>query len=71
MNGPAQRGNVAPGKALDTPDEELDLMALPTPADIEAAKSDMARRGGKRLNALLEAARVEPPEGDNAVPLGA
>lgn len=59
MNGPGKRGNVDPGPALDTPDEELDLMALPTIADIEAAKSDMATRGSRRLRALLEAARVE------------
>jgi len=61
MNGPVKPRKVALGPALDTPDEGIDLMALPTPADIEAAKSDVATRGSKRLQALLEAARVEAP----------
>lgn len=67
---PDKPRKVALGPALDTPDEELDMAALVTPQDIEAAKADMVARGSKRLKALLEAARVEPPEGDNAVPLG-
>ena len=56
----SQRRKTIPlGAALDTPDEDLDLMALVTPEDIEAAKADAERRMGKRGRALLNAARVE------------
>jgi len=58
MNGPDKPRKVALGLALDTPDEELDMAALITPADIEAAKADGARMT-KRGRALLEAPRVE------------
>ena len=50
---------VALGKPLDTPDEELDLMALITPEDIEAARADAERRMTRRGRALLGAARAE------------
>ena len=50
------------GAALNTPDEELDMAALITPEDIEAAKADGRARMGKRGAAMLEAARVETPE---------
>ncbi len=50
------------GKPLDTPDEELDLQALITPSDIEAAKADARARMGDRGAALLEAAKTPPPE---------
>ena len=50
------------GKPLDTPDEELDLAALVTPEDIEAARADLARNATPRGRALLDAARVEPQE---------
>ena len=50
------------GAALDTPDETLDLMALITPEDIEAAKADAARNMARRGAAMLEAARVETTE---------
>ena len=53
---------VALGKPLDTPDELLDMAALITPEDIEAARADAARRMTRRGRALLDAARVE---GDN------
>ena len=49
------------GKPLDTPDEELDMAALITPQDIEAAKADARARMGKRGAALLETAKT-PPE---------
>ncbi len=52
------------GAALDTPDEELDLLALVTPEDIEAAKADARARMSKRGAALLDTARVEPPQED-------
>ena len=58
-----QRRKTTPlGAALDTPDEKLDMAALITPEDIEAAKADAERRMSKRGRALLNAARVE---GDN------
>ena len=57
------------GKPLDTPDEELDLMALITPEDIEAARADAERRMTRRGRALLNAARVEEVDAaDEAVP---
>lgn len=64
----SKRKTVPLGKPLDTPDEELDLLALITPEDIESAKADARARMGRRGLALLEAERVE---GDDAVPLGA
>ena len=53
---------VALGKPLDTPDEELDMLALVTPEDIEAAKADGRARMGKKGAALLEAERAEVTE---------
>ena len=50
------------GKPLDTPDEDLDLQALITPSDIEAAKADARARMGTRGAALLEAERAEVTE---------
>jgi hypothetical protein len=50
------------GKPLDTPDEELDMLALVTPEDIEAAKADARARMGDRGAALLETAKTPPPE---------
>ena len=59
------------GKPLDTPDEDLDLMALITPEDIAAAQADARARMGKKGAALLDAARTEtPPEDTDALPLG-
>jgi hypothetical protein len=46
------------GKPLDTPDEELDMLALVTPEDIEAAKADARARMGSRGAALLETAKT-------------
>ena len=51
------------GKPLDTPDEDLDMLALVTPSDIEEAKADARARMGTRGAALLEAAKT-PPEDD-------
>ena len=56
--------SVPLGPALDTPDDELDLLALITPEDIEAAKADGRARMGKRGAALLDTARAERPEED-------
>ena len=49
------------GKPLNTPDADLDMLALVTIEDIEAAKADARARMGDRGAALLEAART-PPE---------
>ena len=46
------------GKPLDTPDEDLDLQALITPSDIEAAKADARARMSDRGAALLETERA-------------
>ena len=54
-----RKAAVSLGPPLDTPDEELDMLALVTPEDIEAAKADARARMGDRGAALLEAARVE------------
>ena len=50
------------GKPLDTPDAELDMLALVTIEDIEAAKADARARMGSKGAALLEAARAEVVE---------
>lgn len=69
MKKPTTAAKTIPlGPPLKTPDDELDMAALITPADIEAAKADAARRMSKRGAALLAAERTER-EGD-AVPLG-
>ena len=49
------------GAPLNTPDADLDMLALVTIEDIEAAKADARARMGDRGAALLEAART-PPE---------
>ena len=46
------------GNALNTSDSDLDLQALITPSDIEAAKADAAARMSKRGAALLATARA-------------
>ena len=53
------------GPPLDTPDEELDMLALVTPEDIEAAKADGRARMGAKGAALLDAAKT-PLEDDDA-----
>ena len=50
------------GKPLDTPDADLDMLALVTIEDIEAAKADARARMGKKGAALLETAKTPPPE---------
>ena len=50
------------GKPLDTPDDELDMLALVTPSDIEEAKADARARMGDRGAALLDTAKTPPPE---------
>ena len=51
------------GPPLDTPDDELDMAALVTPEDIEAAKADGRARMSKRGAALLDTPKT-PPEDD-------
>ena len=53
------------GKPLDTTDDDLDMLALVTIEDIEAAKADARARMGKKGAALLEAAKTPPPEDDD------
>ena len=50
------------GKPLNTPDADLDMLALVTPEDIEAAKADGRARMGKKGAALLDTAKTPPPE---------
>ena len=52
------------GKPLNTPDDDLDMLALVTIEDIEAAKADARARMGKKGAALLEAARAEVEDED-------
>ena len=57
------------GPPLDTPDEQLDMLALVTPEDVEDAKATARQRMTARGAALLEAERVEQPQ-DAPLPLG-
>ena len=57
-----QARTVPLGKPLDTPDEDLDLQALITPSDIEAAKADARARMGKKGAALLETDKTPKDE---------
>ena len=50
------------GPPLDTPDADLDMLALVTPSDIEEAKADARARMGKKGAALLDTAKTPPPE---------
>ena len=50
------------GPPLDTPDDELDLLALVTIEDIEAAKADARARMGAKGAALLDTAKTPPEE---------
>ncbi len=61
----SKRKVIPLGKPLDTPDDELDMLALVTIEDIEAAKADARARMGDRGAALLEAERVEVVEENN------
>ena len=58
----SKRKTVPLGKPLDTPDDELDMLALVSAEDIEAAKADGRARMGAKGAALLEAAKTPPPE---------
>jgi len=66
-----RKAAVPLGPPLDTPDDELDMLALVTPEDIEAAKADAAARMSKRGAALLDTPKTPPEEGEDAVPLAA
>ena len=58
----SKRKTIPLGPPLNTPDEELDMLALVTPEDIEAAKADARARMGDRGAALLDTAKTPPPE---------
>ena len=61
-----KQAKVTPlGPPLDTPDKELDMLALVTIEDIEAAKADGRARMGAKGAALLDAAKT-PLEDDDA-----
>ena len=55
------------GKPLNTPDADLDMLALVTPEDIEAAKADARARMGKKGAALLDTEKAERAEGGDDV----
>jgi len=57
-----RKAAVPLGPPLDTPDEELDMLALVTIEDIEAAKADGRARMGAKGAALLEAEKAKTPE---------
>ena len=60
---PAEK-RVPLGKPLNTSDTDLDMLALVTIEDIEAAKADGRARMGKKGAALLEAERVKVEDED-------
>ena len=60
----SKRKVIPLGPPLDTPDDELDMLALVSAEDIEAAKADGRARMGAKGAALLEAARVEVEDED-------
>ena len=53
------------GAPLNTPDADLDMLALVTPEDIEAAKADARARMGKKGAALLEVAKAPVEENED------
>lgn len=61
---------VALGPPLDVTEEELDLLALVTPEDIEDAKAIGRQRMTARGAALLETEKAARPE-DDPLSLGA
>ena len=65
-----RKAKIPQGAALNTPDEELDLLALVNIEDIEDARAIARQRMTTRGAALLETAREEPPT-DEPIPLGA
>ena len=64
----SKRKVIPLGPPLDTPDEELDMLALVTIEDIEAAKADGRARMSKRGALLLDAAKT--PQEDDATGQG-
>ena len=53
---------VTLGNALNTPDDDLDMLALVTIEDIEAAKADARARMGSKGAALLETDKTPKDE---------
>ena len=58
----SKRKPIPLGPPLDTPDDELDILALVSAEDIEAAKADGRARMGKKGEALLETEKAPSPE---------
>lgn len=58
----SKRKPIPLGPPLDTPDDELDILALVSAEDIEAAKADGRARMSKRGAALLDTAKTPPEE---------
>lgn len=54
-----------PGKPLKTTDEQLDMLALITPEDVEDAKATARQRMTPRGLALIGSERVEKEGDDN------
>ena len=52
-----RKAKIPQGAALDTPDEELDMLALVTPEDVADAQAIARQRMTARGAALLETAR--------------
>ena len=50
-----------PGKPLKTTDEQLDMLALITPEDVEDAKATARQRMAPLGRALMEAERPDEP----------
>lgn len=50
------------GAPLNTPDDDLDMLALVTPSDIEEAKADARARMGTRGAALLDTDKTPKDE---------
>jgi len=53
------------GKPLKTTDEQLDMLALITPEDVEDAKATARQRMTPRGLALIGSERVEKEDDDN------
>lgn len=58
-----RKTTVAPGKPLNTPDADLDMAALVTADDIEAARADGRVHMTPRGKELLETEKAAEDEG--------
>lgn len=60
----SKRRIVPLGPALGTADDELDMLALVTPEDIEAAKADGRARMGRAGQEMLETPKTQEKKAD-------